>query len=731
MPKLGFFRGRTPGASLGRILWPAGVLFGTTLWIIFSTILWTIEKVNDLALDRQHALFAMAIDRRLDDLRTHLADWIISAEARAIASGSGADRLRIGGQQEITREFDVILTISPDGVLSTIWTETDVARSMTPAELWALAAPVVGKAQQSADQAVLTAGSPVRPVAALLHTKSVTYAALAFGTSTLAPSGMETSNTSMLVALKWFKDSEWSRIAQAQALHDVRLEGTTTHSRAALPLLDSGGRVGTYLTWKPSRPGDLLRDWLVPFMLTGFVLAVVLFAMLATYLHQLVTNLDRTERRSRELIGLDHLSGLANRMRFGEALDRALDHVGDPDGHLAVLFVDLDRFKDVNDTYGHRAGDELIQLVARRLLDLLQSPDTLARFGGDEFAIIQKGVRTSADAGALAYRILNALAEPFALSDSQIIVGASIGIALAPDHAVTREALMGLADTALYQAKAEGRNRYVFFQSRMDETIRMRKIVEEDLRQTIADDGLNLLYQPLFAADGTTIVAVEALVRWPHPTHGLISPVEFIPIAEERGLVIPLGDWVLRRACRDGLRWPGIRVAVNVSPMQFRHRDFVDKVTGVIAETGFDPARLELELTEGVVVDDADAAETAMIDLRALGIHLALDDFGTGYSSLIYLRRFPFDTIKIDRSFLESMEAEGESAILVQSMVHLGRALGLTVTAEGVESAEQHRFLQALGCHQLQGYLFSRPVTAAEIDRMLADGTSVSRADAA
>jgi len=384
-----------------------------------------------------------------------------------------------------------------------------------------------------------------------------------------------------------------------------------------------------------------------------------------------------------------------------------------------VMFLDLDRFKEVNDTYGHQAGDELLKQVAERLSGLLRGADTLARFGGDEFAIIQTLVRSRVDAESLSRRVLDSLTQPFEIAGTQVTVGVSIGVALAPEHGLDREGLMRLADTALYQSKSEGRNRASFFVSQMDETIRMRKVVEDDLREAIASDQLTLHYQPLFSADGRTVVGLEALVRWPHPTQGLIAPDRFIAMAEERGLIIPLGEWVLRRACRDGKRWPGLRIAVNVSPIQFRHRDFVGKVVEALEETGFDATRLELELTEGVVVEDADAAEAAMMELRALGVHLALDDFGTGYSSLIYLRRFAFDKIKIDRSFLESMEATGESAILVHSIVHLGRALGLTVTAEGVETKEQHRFLQALGCHQLQGYLFSRPIPAEDVDVLL------------
>jgi diguanylate cyclase (GGDEF)-like protein len=453
--------------------------------------------------------------------------------------------------------------------------------------------------------------------------------------------------------------------------------------------------------------------------LLGSGLAIALLMLLTASVRSLAKELVRSHERAQSLLGRDPLSSLPNRLLFTERLDQELLRLPRDEGGIAVLYLDLDRFKDVNDTYGHAAGDELIKQVTQRLSDLLRGADTLARFGGDEFAIIQTGTRASQDAEALARRILDAIGRPFEIAGAQVTVGVSIGIALAPENGNSHEVLMRLADTALYQAKSEGRNRFSFFERTMDEAIRMRKVVEDDLRHAILRDELALHYQPLYSADGSTIVAVEALVRWPHAKQGMISPTRFIAIAEERGLVIPLGEWVLRRACQDGKRWPNLRIAVNVSPIQFRHRDFVDGVIRILRETNFDPARLELELTEGVVVEDADAAEAAMMELRALGVNLALDDFGTGYSSLIYLRRFAFDKIKIDRSFLESMEATGESAILVHSIVHLGRALGLTVTAEGVETREQHRFLQALGCHQLQGFLFSKPVPPEEIDRLL------------
>ncbi|MBM0206565.1 EAL domain-containing protein [Micromonospora sp. STR1s_5] len=538
-----------------------------------------------------------------------------------------------------------------------------------------------------------------------------------------AAASLSSNPTDLVAAWKRLDGPILDRMAAIHGLQSFRIlrisDSVDPFETTGIPVVNGRGEPVAQITWDAERPGDIMYKRLLPFVGLGLGFAVLLFGAVGFYFHLTTQNLAETDAISKELLGRDPLSGLANRMLFNERLDRELARVADGAPGLAVMFIDLDRFKDVNDAYGHQAGDDLIRLVAQRLLDLLPERDTLARLGGDEFAIIQTEVASYEEVEALCRRILDLLTRPFAVAHTQVTVGASIGVALAPEHARDRESLMKLADTALYQAKSEGRNRTSFFQSRMDETLRMRRMVEDDLRRAIKEDQLVLHYQPLFSSDGEKIVGLEALVRWPHPERGLISPAEFIPIAEERGLVIPLGEWVLRRACEDGNRWPNLRVAVNVSPIQFRHRGFVEGVVRILEETGFDASRLELELTEGVVVGDADAAEAAMVDLRALGVHLALDDFGTGYSSLIYLRRFAFDKIKIDRSFLESMEATGESAILVHSIVHLGRALGLIVTAEGVETKEQHRFLQALGCHQLQGYLFSRPVPREEIDRLL------------
>lgn len=484
-------------------------------------------------------------------------------------------------------------------------------------------------------------------------------------------------------------------------------------------IVSPDGSVSAWLTWTPSRPGNaIIEQFSWALIAVGLIFAAI-FAYVIQRLRNAAKEIGLREHQIQRLAAHDELSLLPNRRTFDLRLDQELAQLSRNGNGLAVLLLDLDRFKAVNDTYGHTAGDELIRQVAERLSGMMRVGDTVARLGGDEFGIIQTNIHDAGGCAALGERILEALTRPFSVMGIDTIIGCSIGIALAPQDGTDRETLLKLADTALYQSKNEGRNRYSFFEARMNRALQLKRMVEEDLRNAIAKDELVLHYQPQVSVDGNTIVGVEALVRWPHPVHGMVPPSEFISIAEERGLIVPLSEWVLRRACLEAKRWEGLRLAVNISPVQFRHKDFVGDVIRIVEETGFDPARLELELTEGVVVEDADAAENALMELRAHGIGLALDDFGIGYSSLIYLRRFAFDKIKIDRSFLEYMETTGESAILVHSVVHLGRALGLRVCAEGVETAEQHRFLQAIGCHELQGFLFSKGVAAEEIDRLL------------
>ncbi len=507
-----------------------------------------------------------------------------------------------------------------------------------------------------------------------------------------------------------FIDQEFiNRVAVNSGIGSLGVVASPSGDPSLATVSVAGPGDAAWLEWRANRPGDRLVGQ-IGSMLVSFA---ALFAGLLAW--RTTTGLADSESAAKRQAGHDLLSGLPNRLLFSDILDAELERVEREGGYLGLFYLDLDRFKEINDSFGHDAGDRVLVAVANRMRETLRATDTVARFGGDEFAILQPNVKSQSDCEHLARRVLMALREPFDIGDDQVRIGASIGLTLGPRDARDRDALMHCADLALYRAKAAGRNRYMAFVEDMVVQHEQRKTTEQELRLAIERDELVLHYQPIVSLDGRMLVAVEALVRWNHPLRGMVPPGEFISLAESRGLILPLGEWVLRQACKDARDFAGVRVAVNVSAIQFRHRDFVRTVERTLAETGLEPARLELELTEGVVVEDADEAETAMIDLRAMGVRLALDDFGTGYSSLIYLRRFAFDKIKIDKSFLEAVESTGESAIIVHSVVHLGRALGLTVTAEGVETPEQHRFLQALGAHELQGFLFSRPVPAAEI----------------
>ncbi len=375
----------------------------------------------------------------------------------------------------------------------------------------------------------------------------------------------------------------------------------------------------------------------------------------------------------------------------------------------AIFYIDLDHFKDVNYTLGHPIGDELIRSVTQRLTQTLRGDDLVARLGGDEFAVITSAGYDQATLETVGTRIIASLCAPYSIADQTIVIGASIGVAVINQQVGAVSDVMRHADMALYRAKNEGRNRACIYDTAMDDNLLKRKLVENDLRATIEKGELKVAYQPIVNNSGETVVGVEALCRWTHPERGEIPPSEFIPIAEHSGLIIALGEWVLRRACLDGKAWPDITVSVNVSPLQFRRADFVDVVERILHETGFDATRLELEVTESTLLGNVDTAELAMFRLKALGVRLALDDFGTGYSSLLYLRRFPFDKLNIHRSFVHSIERAADAAAIVHAVVSLGRGLGMKVTAEGVETAEQQLFLRAAGVHMMQGYLFWLP----------------------
>jgi diguanylate cyclase (GGDEF)-like protein len=418
----------------------------------------------------------------------------------------------------------------------------------------------------------------------------------------------------------------------------------------------------------------------------------------------------------------DALTGLPNRVLLRQRTEEALLRMRRTGSSIATLCIDLDNFKSVNDTLGHSYGDLLLQRVAERIRAVVREGDTAARLGGDEFAIVQIDVAEPGEVSALARRLLADISEPLDIMGHQVLVGASVGVALGPGDGDNPDTLFKNADLALYRAKADGKGAFRFFEAEMDARAQVRRRLEIDLRAAMQANVLEIHYQPLVKLTSGDISGFEALLRWPHRERGFIPPSEFIPIAEETGLIVLLGAYVLKKACADAAHWPSnVKLAVNLSPLQFRTGSLFVTVKQVLEETGLSPKRLELEITETLLLEKADHVLATLHALRALGVHISMDDFGTGYSSLSYLRKFPFDKIKIDRSFVHDLGANADSQAIVRAILSRGMSLGITITAEGVETESELECLKADGCHEGQGYLFSRARPQMEVLKLLSD----------
>ena len=447
----------------------------------------------------------------------------------------------------------------------------------------------------------------------------------------------------------------------------------------------------------------------------------------------LVAVVDITERRAAEariahMAHHDGLTNLPNRDFYQERLREALERGRSGNKRVAVMCIDLDLFKNVNDSFGHPMGDRLLKLVAERLREVVRDDNVAARLGGDEFAIVLAADVSPNEASAFAERLIDALSAPYQIDGLEVVVGASVGIALSPGDGTTSEELMRNADMALYRAKSEGGGVHRFFEPEMDLQAQKRRDMERDLRAAFSNGEFELHYQPLVDIAANRISGFESLLRWRHPQKGMISPAEFIPVAEDIGLIVALGEWVLREACAEAMKWPAdVKVAVNLSPVQFRSRNLVQAVISALAHSGLPARRLELEITESVFLAETEANLAILHQLRELGVSISMDDFGTGYSSLSYLRSFPFDKIKVDQSFIRDLAANREAQAIVRSIVSLGKGLGVTITAEGVETEAELRCLRAEGCHEGQGYLFSRPRPNAEIVGLLEAQSAADR----
>jgi diguanylate cyclase (GGDEF)-like protein/PAS domain S-box-containing protein len=444
--------------------------------------------------------------------------------------------------------------------------------------------------------------------------------------------------------------------------------------------------------------------------------------------HEDVTERRRAEQRIVHMARHDALTDLPNRVLLREQLEHELKRVKRGE-IVAMLCLDLDHFKSVNDTLGHPIGDELLKLVADRLRGCTREPDTIARLGGDEFAIIMTQLRQPSDAAVLARRIRASISKPYQVDGHQIVSDISIGISIAPIDGTEPDQLLKNADMALYGAKGDGRGTYRFFEAEMDKRMKERRDLEMDLRQALANGEFALHYQPLVNLQTNEITAFEALLRWNHPSKGLISPADFVPIAEETGLIVSIGEWVLRTACKETANWPNhVKVAVNLSPAQLKSKGLVAIVKNALADCGMPAERLQLEITETMLMQNTFATLAMLHELRNLGVQIAMDDFGTGYSSLSYLRSFPFDKIKIDRSFIQDLANGAEPRAIVHAVAGLAKCLNMISTAEGVETQQQLDALHAVGCTEMQGYLFSRAKPADEILQLFQSQTATAGA---
>jgi len=429
----------------------------------------------------------------------------------------------------------------------------------------------------------------------------------------------------------------------------------------------------------------------------------------------------------------DALTGLPNRILLQDRLGQAIELARRQGRQLAVMFMDLDRFKHINDSLGHAVGDQLLQSVAQRLVDCVRQSDTISRQGGDEFVLLLPNIEHAEDAAYSAQKMLGALAQPHLIEGHDLHISVSIGISIYPNDGQDAEALIKSADTAMYYAKENGRNNYKFFEQDMNDRAVQRQSIESSLRRALERREFVLHYQPKTNLHSGEIVGVEALIRWQHPERGLLPPAQFVSIAEDCGLILPIGRWVLREACLQARAWlqaglPPITVAVNTSALEFRAKDFLENIRATLEDTRLEPRYLEIELTESVLMRDAESSDSVLHALAELGVKIAIDDFGTGYSSLSYLRQFPIDTLKIDQSFVNQISSNPDDATIVGAVISMGKSLKKRVIAEGVESPEQHAFLLTQGCDEGQGYYFGRPVVPEAFATLLQAGTSPSTA---
>jgi diguanylate cyclase len=711
---------------------PIGVIVAVAIICVIVAVLSSAQRADEVSFNQQQRLIQRAITNRGARVLRQL-DSVAGTPAAATAIRADYDAQwvaqRVGNWLQTYFAHDVVAVV--DGSDQIKFLRFRAAADVPAARVRADLAPGIDllrgrlAALPAGTLDVLGEQNPLRPGrhTALIQNflgRPAIVAAVAVGTSAELSAG--NGGAPIVFSVRYVDGPLLQQIGSDLQLSDLRKIGPAAQPAGeyATELADARGDPIAHFAWTPSPPGREVVMSVLPFIAVALAGFALLVGLVMRHMRGTAQAIAAGETQLRHLALHDPVCGLPNRIYFAERLEAVINEVRAGGPSAAVFYIDLDHFKDVNDTLGHHVGDELILNVTQRLSRILRGSDLVARLGGDEFAIITNCASDSYSLQAIAGRIISAVCAPYSINGHNIIIGASIGIAAIDRRARDAADILRYADMALYRAKNEGRNRACIYDAAMDADLSNRKLLEGDLHHAIQNDGLRAAYQPIVNAAGDTVIGVEALARWTHPSLGEIPPVQFIPIAEHSGLIVELGEWMLRRACLDGKNWPNVTIAVNVSPLQFRRSDFVEVVERILKDTEFDASRLELEITESTLLGNMETAELAMLRLKATGVRFALDDFGTGYSSLLYLRRFPFDKLKIDSSFVRAIEKAPDAAAIVHAVVSLGRGLGMKVTAEGVETAEQHLFLRAAGVHSMQGYRFGKPGTASDVSTRLA-----------
>ncbi|NBN63617.1 putative bifunctional diguanylate cyclase/phosphodiesterase [Pannonibacter tanglangensis] len=734
------------GRIVNTIIMPVIGIVVLAVLFVFAILVWSSKVTDEAAVTSQSNLLREAIQLQLDQVAKQQEgaavwddaffraerglenrDWLRHHVAAWLAEGYGHSRSLI-----LDSDRSVLVVYDRSG--DTGWA--------SEALLNALKGPIARVRARYINSFVMTPSGTYKfqPVYRNFHHSlfetgvvRIDAAPYYFSVTAIAPDlhtiGADREPPAVIVSFVPLNSLTLGRLAEMAGLDGIAAtQPTNTRpGMADILLKDPGNTPVVRLNWNPTQPGSAMLNRLLPVMVILALAIAVLTAVLLNYARQSTRRLARSEAKAVYASQHDSLTGLPNRDFFTRMLTQALAAQTDERDLTAVVYIDLDHFKDINDTLGHAAGDEVLRAVTARLRGVVPPTGLLARISGDEFAMVLSQCSSRALIEYQLSRVQDELIRPVKVAGTELFVSLSMGAAIAPQDGTGAGELLRKADIALYDAKANGRGRWSFFDPAMEEYVQTRDNIARELRRAIDNDALAVAYQPQLSSKTGKITAVETLVRWTHPERGPISPANFVPIAEETGLINDLGLWVLRRACRDAHLWPDVMISVNISPTQFRHPRFIDQLIETLASYDLPPSRLEIEVTESVFAGKDAAVLNVMKRLRELGVKIALDDFGSGYSSLSYLRRFPFDILKIDRDFILPAGDSAQAQAILRTIIDLGEALDMTVVAEGIETSEQMDFLTSIGCERLQGYFISRPGPAEEVAPMIVSGAIDSR----